>query len=456
MPTREPEAGRETWKTRLGFILAAAGWSIGLGNIWRFPFVTGKYGGGAFVLLYIICLIVVAMPLFIIEFSLGRASASSITTGYRKLAPRKPWFIGGLLGIVGTILIFSYYLMIMGWVAAYLFKTLKAEYFGMTAVEVSELFNSFAARSGEVILWQLGVLAIIGIIVSRGLVKGIERFNKIAMPILFLMLIGLGIYSITLPGGLKGVEFYLKPDFTKISGEAILAALGQVFYSIGVGFGASWVYGSYLSKNADVPGDSTRVALMDTLGAILAGFIIFPAAFAFGVSPDSGYNLIFVTLPNVFGKMPGGIVFGTLFFFFVTVAALTSAIASAECIASWLMDELKWDRSRARVKAVWLILMGCFILGIPSVLSFGKWSGISLFGFNIFGFIDYVSVNILLVIAGLTLALFVGWHLGIKKFMEMANEGAKNLRIKPFWGVLIKYVIPLLIVALFFGKIFEG
>jgi len=453
---REPEAGRETWKTRLGFILAAAGWSIGLGNIWRFPFITGKYGGGAFVLLYIICLIVVAIPLFIIEFSLGRASASSITTGYRKLAPRKPWFLGGLLGIVGTILIFSYYMMIMGWVAAFLLKTIKAQYFGMTAVQISQLFNNFTARSGEVLLWQIGILIVLGIIVSRGLVKGIERFNKIAMPILFLMLIGLGIYSLTLPGAARGVEFYLKPDFTKISREAILAAIGQVFYSIGVGFGASWVYGSYLSKSANIPGDSTRVALMDTLGAILVGLIIFPAAFAFGVNPDSGYNLIFVTLPNVFGKMPGGIVFGALFFFFVIIAALTSAIASTECIASWLMDELKWDRAKSRAKAVWLILIGCLILGIPSVLSFGKWRGINLFGLNIFGFIDYISVNILLVIAGLTLALFVGWHLGIKRFIEMANQGAKGIEIKPFWGILIKYIIPVLIVALFLGRILES
>ena len=448
--------GRETWRTRLGFILAAAGWSIGLGNIWRFPYVTGKYGGGAFVFLYLICLFVVAIPLFIAEFSLGRASRSSITTGLRKLAPRKPWFLGGWFGILSTILIFSYYTMIMGWVAAYFFKTIRGQYFGMTAKQVEELFNDFTARSFEVFSWQIGIYIVLGIIVSRGLVRGVEAFNKIAMPLLFITLIGLGVYSLSLPGAWKGVEFYLKPDFTKINSEAILAALGQVFLSIGVGFGASWVYGSYLDKKANIPGDSTRVGLMDTAGALLAGFIIFPAAFAFGVNPDSGYNLIFVTLPNVFGKMPGGIVFGILFFFLVTVAAFTSAIASTECIASWLMDELKWGRSKARIKAVLVTLVGCFILGIPQVLSLGSWSNFKLFGRNFFGLVDYVSANITLVIAGLAVSLFAGWSLGIKKFLETANQGAKGLKVKPFWGVFLKYIIPILILALFLGKIIGG
>lgn len=454
MPPRGELAGRETWRTRIGFILAAAGWSIGLGNLWRFPYVTGKYGGGAFVLLYLVCMLFVAIPLFVVEFSLGRASQSSITTGLKKLAPKKLWFIGGWFGIVGTILIFSYYTMLIGWVFAYLFKTIRAQYLGMNADQVSELFNNFAAKSGEVFLWQIGAYVILGIIVSRGLVKGIEAFNKIAMPVLFFMLVGLGIYAITLPGALKGVEFYLKPDFSKMGIEALLVALGQVFLSIGVGFGTTWVYGSYLDQKANVPGDSTRVALMDTLGAMLAGFVIFPAAFAFGVNPDSGYQLIFITLPNVFASMPGGIAFGILFFFIVTFAALTSAIASTECISSWLMDEMKWDRSRSRVKAVWICLCGCFILGIPIVLSFGPWSEIRLLGRDIFGIIDFITANIFLVVAGLTMALFVGWSLGIKRFMDIANQGAKKLKVQPFFGVIIKYFIPILIIALLLGNIF--
>jgi len=456
MSSREKNAVRETWGSRLGFILAAAGWSIGLGNIWRFPYITGKYGGGAFVLLYLISLIVVAMPLFIVEFSLGRASKSSITTGFRKLSPRGPWFIGGWIGILGNILIFSYYTMIIGWVIAYMFKTIRAQYFELTANQISEMFDNFTTSSGEVFLWQIFVYVILGVIVSRGLVRGIEAFSKIAMPILFLMLIGLGIYSLTLPGALKGVEFYLKPDFTKITGEAILVAIGQAFLSLGVGFGSSWVYGSYLDRTANIPGDVIRVALLDTLGALLAGLIIFPAAFTFGVNSDVGQRLIFVTLPNVFGKMPGGMVFGICFFFLVTVAALTSAIAHTECISSWLMDELKWDRSRSRVKAIWIIIIGCFVLGIPSVLSLSSWSSIKLFGLNIFSFVDHVSANIFLVMAGLIMALYAGWSMGIKRFMEITNEGAKGILVKPFWGVLIRYIIPIIIVALFLGKIFNS
>lgn len=454
MPLKTASTIRERWKTRLGFILAAAGWSIGLGNIWRFPYITGKYGGGAFVFVYLICLIIIAIPLFVIEFSLGREARSSITTGYKKLAPKKLWFIGGWFGVVGNVLVMSYYTMLIGFVAAYFFKTLRTQYLGMAADQVEELFNTFTASSGEVFLWQLGAYLILGVIVSRGLVKGIEAFCKVAMPVLFLMLAGLGIYSITLPGALAGLEFYLKPDFTKITTEAILIAIGQVFLSVGVGFGVTWVYGSYLDRKANIPGDSTKIALMDSLGALLAGFIIFPAAFAFGVSPDVGQRLIFVTLPNVFNKMPGGFVFGTLFFFLVAVAALTSAIASTESFASLLMDELQWDRTKSRAKAVWIVLLGIFILSVPTVLSFGPWRRFRMFGLDIFGFVDYVSANICFVLAGLCMALFAGWHLGIKKFMNMANQGATGLRVKPFWGIFIKYIIPLVILMLFVEKIF--
>jgi NSS family neurotransmitter:Na+ symporter len=447
---------RETWKTRFGFVLAAAGWSIGLGNIWRFPYVTGKYGGGAFVLLYLICLFVIGIPLFIIEYSLGRESQSSITTGLKKLAPKTKWFIGGWFAIIAVIFVFAYYSMLMGWVAFYLFKSLRAKYLGMSAEQIRAMYTNFTESPLEVILWQIGCLLVLGIIVSRGLVKGVEAFSKVAMPVLFLLLLALGIYSMMLPGAMKGVEFYLKPDLSKISFEAFLVALGQVFFSIGVGFGASWVYGSYLSKKADVPGDSTRVALMDTVGALLAGFIIFPAAFAFGINPGTGYDLIFVTLPNVFGQMPGGFVFGILFFFLVTVAAYTSAIADTECISSFLMDELKWDRAKSRAKAVWLTILGIFIISIPGVLSFGPWKHLKIGGQIIFGFVDSIATNVFLVLAGLSMALFVGWHLGIKKFMDMANQGAKGFRVKPYWGFLIKYVIPLVIISLLISNLVGG
>ena len=447
---------RETWKTRFGFVMAAAGWSIGLGNIWRFPYVTGKYGGGAFVLLYLVCLFIIGIPLFIIEFTLGRESQSSITTGFKKLSPKKPWFIGGWFAMIAVILIFTYYTMLMGWVAAYLFKSVRAQYLNMSADQIRTMYNNFTTNSVEVILWQIGCLIILGFIVSRGLVKGVENFSKVTMPILFLLLMVLGIYSLTLPGAFKGVEFYLKPDLNKISFEALLIALGQVFFSIGVGYGASWVYGSYLNKNADVPGDATRIALMDTVGALIAGFVIFPAAFAFGINPGSGYDLIFVTLPNVFGRMPGGFVFGILFFFLITVAAYTSAIANLECISSFLMDELKWDRVRSRTKAVWISIVGIFTLGVPGILSLGPWKEIRVNNQNIFGFIDSFATNVFLILAGLSLALFVGWHLGVKKFMHMANQGAKSIRVKPYWGLLIKYIIPLIIIILFITNLIGG
>jgi NSS family neurotransmitter:Na+ symporter len=444
---------RESWGSRIGFILAAAGWSVGLGNIWRFPYITGKYGGGAFLLVYLISLFIIAIPLFTIEFSLGRVSQSSITTGFKRLAPKRPWFITGWIGISANVLISSYYMMIIGWVIAYFFKTITGQYRGMSADQINGLFHKFTSSSGKVILWNIVVYVILGIIVSRGLVKGVEAFCKVAMPLLFLLLIGLGIYALTLPGALKGAEFYLKPDFTKLNGEAIIAAIGQVFLSIGVGQGGTWVYGSYLSKKANIPADSIKVALMDTMGAILAGLIIFPAAFAFGVNPDAGFKLIFVTLPNVFGRMPGGVVFGTFFFFLVAFAAITSAIAHAECISSWLMDELKWDRTKSRTKAILITLSGIFLIGLPSILSLGPMNKAKFFGLSFFSFIDYITANIFLILVGLLMAIYVGWSLKMKKFMETTNVGARKIRVMPFWGIFIKYIIPLIILALFFRKI---
>lgn len=440
---------REKWGSRIGFILATVGWSIGLGNIWRFPYITGKYGGGAFVLVYLVFLVLIAIPTFTTEISLGRESQSSPTTGFKKLAPGKPWSIGGWFGMLGGILIFSYYTMIIGWVVSYFFRTLSGSYSGMGSEQINQMFTTFTSSPGKVIIWQIAVMILLGIIVSRGLVNGVEKFSKIMMPILFFFLVGLSIYSLRLPGALKGLTFYLKPDFSKLTGEAYIAALGQAFLSVGVGQGASWIYGSYLDKKSDIPGDSLIIGSMDTLGALLAGLIIFPTAFAYGVNPDAGFGLIFVTLPNIFANMNGGVFFGTLFFFLVTIAAISSAIAFVEAIASWIMDQFNWDRSKSRVKAVWVAIAGSFLLGLFSVLAMGPLSHIKIFGKDMFSFIDYISANVFLILAGLIMVLYVGWSIGIKKFKKFTNEGAKRIMVQDYWGPWIKFVLPIVIFILF-------
>lgn len=440
---------REKWGSRIGFILATVGWSVGLGNIWKFPYVTGKYGGGAFVIIYLVFLALIGIPLFTVEVSLGRKSQSSPTTGFKKLAPGKPWVLGGWFGMLGGIFIFSYYTMIIGWVVAYLFKTITGSYFGMNPDNINQMFSDFTSSTGTVIIWQIIVMVILGIIVCRGLVNGVEKFSKIMMPILFFFLVALSIYALTLPGALKGLSFYLKPDFSKLNMEACLVALGQVFLSIGVGQGASWIYGSYLDKKSNIVGDSIIIGSMDTLCALLAGLIIFPTAFAFGVSPDAGPGLIFVTLPNIFANMTGGIIFGTLFFFLVTIAAFSSAIAFVEAISSWIMDQFNWDRSKSRIKAVWIAIIGTFILGIPSLMAMGPLSNIKWFGKDMFSFIDYLSSNIFLVLAGLIMAIYVGWSMGITKFKEITNSGTKKIKVKNYWGPWLKYVLPLVILYIF-------
>jgi NSS family neurotransmitter:Na+ symporter len=386
------------------------------------------------------------IPLMVVEYNLGRESRSSPITGPSKLTNKKILHLGGWFGAVGGIMIFSYYVMIIGWVLEYFVNSLTGTFTGMAKEEISAFFTTLTSNTSNVIIYELVILVILGIIVSKGLVKGIEKFTKIAMPAMCLLFIGLAIYVLTLPKAGAGLRFYLAPDFSKLSFEALLAAIGQVFLSIGVGQGASWVYGSYLDKNADLPKDTTKICLMDTGFAILAGLVIFPAAFSLGIEPDSGFSLLFTTLPNIFGRMTGGYLLGLLFFMGVLIAAITSAIAFTECISSCLMDQFNLDREKERKKAVWSTLGITFLLSIPSIVSFSVGKNIRWFGMDMFSFIDYTSANIFLILAGLFMAIYVGWELGIKKFMEQVNEGSTSFKVRSWWGPLLKFVVPAVII----------
>lgn len=439
-------AKRESWASRIGFIFAAASWSIGLGNIWRFPYITGQYGGAAFLLVYLAVAVVMGIPLMIVEYNLGRESQSSPITGNIKLTKNKFWQLGGIFGFIGGLMIFSYYVMIIGWVLKYAVAFLTGTFRGMNLQAISLWFDSLYTNTGTTLIYEILVLVMLGVIVARGLVKGVEAVAKVAMPLMVLLFAGLAVYSMTLPGAGQGLKFYLKPDFSKLSFSAVVAAIGQVFLSIGVGQGASWVYGSYLKKDADIPSDITKVVFMDTGFALLAGLVIFPAAFAVGVQPDAGFGLLFKTMPSVFATMPGGTIIGILFFIGVLIAALTSAIAFTEFLSSSIMDLFKMDRSKDRVKATWLSIAVTFALSLFSVLACGPLAHIKWFGMDMFTFFDVVSANIFLILSGLIMCLFTAWSIGFKKFKEQVNLGAEKIKVEDWWEPLIKYVVPAIII----------
>lgn len=445
---------RESWATKIGILFATASWGIGLGNIWRFPYLTGEYGGASFLLVYILISVIIGIPCMVIEYNLGRESQSSPITGNFQLTRNPIWRLGGIFGIIGGLMIFSYYVMIIGWVLAYFVNFIPNTFGGMDITAIGQHFDALCADSTKTLAYEAVVLIFLGVVVSAGLVKGVERVAKYGMPTLAILFILLAIYSLTLPGAFKGVEFFLVPDFSKMNGQGFLAALGQAFLSIGVGQGASWVYASYMKKTDDVPTMISQAVFMNIAVGILVGLIIFPAAFAVGVNPDSGFSLLFKTLPSIFNTLPGGHIVGLLFFFGVLIAAITSAIAFAECFASTLMDSLKWDRTTARRKATWIVIAFSFLLSLPSVLANGPLKDVRWFGMDMFTFMDYVSANVFLILAGLIMCLYTGWSRGFERFKDEANTGATRVHVRNWWKPLILYVIPIVIAINFIAANF--
>lgn len=432
---------RESWSSRLGFILATAGFAIGLGNIWRFPYLAGTNGGGAFVLVYVLIAVLVGIPLITAEISMGRQAQATPIVGLRALtgSPRSPWTLIAWLGLLAAFLIESYYFVILGWAAAYAVKVGNGSFAGDGPEQVAETFRGFIASTGEVELYAVGVMLLTGLVVSRGLREGLEKAAKWLMPILFLFLVALAIGSLTLPGAMAGLAWYLKPDWSAINASMALTALGQVFFSIGIGMAAAFVYGSYLEpKGGDVPGGAATVVAFDTLAALLAGLVIFPAVFAYGLAPDSGPGLLFVTMGNVFARAPAGALAGAAFFVLVFIAGFTSVIAVLEGLASTLSET--WGIRRP--VAIWGTLAALFVVGVPSALSFGPWSDVTPFGMDFFTLIDWVAVKICLPLGGLLIALYTAYGWGFDRFRAETNLGAGRITVQRAWKPFLKYVIP--------------
>ncbi|WP_443660537.1 sodium-dependent transporter [Clostridium algidicarnis] len=442
---------RENWGSRFGFIMSAAGFSIGLGSLWKFPYLTGKYGGGAFVFVYVIICILIGIPLFTMEMSLGRKTQLNAVQGMRSLTKKgSPWVLFGWFGVLSAFVILCYYIQIAGWTLAYLFKMISGQLSGLTAEGYSKVFSDFTSNTLSVSLFTIACIIITGIISSRGLEKGIEKACKIMMPALFVMMIILAIRSVTLPGAMEGLKWYLKVDFSKIDGSILLAALGQCFFSVGIASGGAFIYGSYLKKDSDIPTDASIIVSAVTAMGLLSGIIIFPAVFALGLSTDGGSSTLFVTMSNLFSKIPAGNVFGAMFFLLVLFAAISSVIGYLEPIVVVVSELFKVERK----KSVWLCLIAVFIVGFPTILAQGPWSHIQIGGRNLFDFADYLSGNILMPLGALILSFYTVFVWKFNKYREETNVGAKQLMVYKWWGMLVKFIIPVALVIIFITGLF--
>jgi NSS family neurotransmitter:Na+ symporter len=442
---------RESWGSRFGFIMAAAGFSIGLGNIWRFPYLTGVNGGGAFVFVYLIICVLIGIPLFTMEMSLGRKTQMSSVEGMRSLTKKgSPWVLFGWFGVLSAFIILTYYMQIMGWILAYLFKMISGSLAGLTAEGYTQAFADFTSNTGAVAGATLACVIIVGLISAKGLEKGIEKACKIMMPTLFTMLIILAIRSLTLPGAMEGLKWYLRVDFSKINGQVWLDALGQCFFSIGIASGGAFIYGSYLKKDSDIPTDGLIIIGFDTLAALIAGLVMFPAIFALGLEPDAGASLLFVTMSNLFSHLPAGSFFGGMFFLLVFFAALSSALGYLEPIVTTGTELFKMDRK----KAVWVSLALIFIIGFPTIMAQGPWADIKIGGRNFFDFADYLSGNIMMPLGALILSLYTLFVWKFDKYQEETNIGASKFKVYDWWAPLVKFVIPVALIIILITGMF--
>lgn len=451
---------RERFGSRLGFILVSAGCAIGLGNVWRFPYITGEYGGAAFVVLYLIFLVIFALPVLVMEFAAGRASQRSIARSYDELEPEGgKWHRFKWVGLAGNYLLMMFYTVVAGWMLAFMVKSAMGEFNGASTEHVASVFGQLLADPVQMTIYMLIIVAI-GVITTRaGLKNGVERVSKVMMVALFVVLVALCVRAVTLPGAEEGLKFYLMPDFGKLFagntpaeqwatfGDAVYAALGQAFFTVSVGMGSMAIFGSYIGKDRRLTGEAVRVGVLDTLVALMAGLVIFPSCFAFGVEPASGPSLVFITLPIVFNAMPLGQLWGTLFFLFMSFAALSTVIAVFETIMAFSMDQWGVRREKACLVNGALIAL----LSIPCVLGFNVLSGVAIPGIgDIQSIEDFLVSNNILPLGGLFLVMFVtskrGW--GWKNFLAEADTG-EGLRF-PAWSYrYMKYVLPVGIVIIF-------
>ena len=445
---------RESFKSRLGFLLVSAGCAIGIGNVWRFPYVAGQNGGGLFVLFYLLFLLCLGVPVLTMELAVGRASRKSIVEGYRTLQkPGHKWHLHGWAAIAGNYLLMMYYTTVSGWMVDYFGKFLTGTFSaGMDKAAVDGVFTAMLGNPGEMIFW-MALTVIAGFaVVSFGLQKGLERISKVMMGALLALIVVLAIHGLTLEGGMEGIKFYLLPSMKQVEnvggiGQVIVAAMNQAFFTLSLGAGAMEIFGSYMSKDNTLPGESVRICGLDTFVALMSGMIIFPACFSYGVEPDAGPALIFKTLPNVFVNMAGGRIWGTLFFLFMTFASFSTVIAVFENLLSFCIDTFHWSRKKAvAVNCVFVL-----VASLPALLGYNLLKDVRLIrGMDILDSEDFIVSNLILPLGSLMFLLFcvTKWGWGFDKYLAEANTG-NGLKLSPKWKPLFQFVLPVLIIFIF-------
>jgi NSS family neurotransmitter:Na+ symporter len=440
--------------SKLGVILATAGSAVGLGNIWRFPFMTGQNGGAAFILLYLGCVFLLGIPGMIAEFVVGRHAGTNAARAYRKVAGRTPWGITGYLGVFTSMIILGFYAVVAGWCLQYLFVSMAGALEG-DAQHVTDYFRSFSSNPWKPALWAVAFVVLTHLVVARGVRRGIERASKMLMPLLFVLLLVIVIASCSLPGAGKGIEFLLKPDFSKLSTSVMLEALGQAFFSLSLGTACLCTYSSYFSHRIKLARSATQIAMVDSFIAILAGLMIFPAAFAVGVSPDSGPSLIFVTLPNVFqqafSSVPVvGYIISVLFYFLLAMAALTSTISMHEIGTAFFHEEFHVSRSTG----AWVVTGACGLLAVFCSLSMGAMPSLQVMGSNLLDACDKLTAQYLLPLGSLLTCTLVGWYLPRRLVRhQLTNWGALPTTIYHVFLFLVRFVCPLGIIAIFLRQL---
>lgn len=441
---------REKFGSRLGFILISAGCAIGLGNVWRFPYIAGQYGGAAFILIYLLFLVIFGLPIMTMEFSVGRASRKSIAESFKALEPAgTKWHLFSFIGMAGNYLLMMFYTTVTGWMFAYFFKMLRGDFMGKTVEQVTAQFGELTSNPAAVIGFMVLTVALGFFICSLGLKNGVEKINKIMMVALLAIIVVLAVRSVTLPGAAEGLKYYLIPDFSKMEGrvgEVLFAAMGQAFFTLSIGMGSMAIFGSYIDKDRSLLGESLSISILDTFVAFTAGLIIIPACFAYGLEPGAGPSLIFQTLPNIFKEMAGGRIWGALFFLFMIFAAVSTVVAVFENIIAFGMDKWGWSRKKSCLINFFVVL----VLSLPCALGFNLLSGVQPLGAGstILDFEDFIVSNNILPIGSLVYVMFCclnkkGW--GWDNFIAEANCG-KGAKMPKWLYFYAKYIIPVIII----------
>lgn len=441
---------RATFGSKIGVILATVGCAVGLGNIWRFPYMLGENGGAAFLLIYFVCILILGMPVMITEFFIGRHTNRNAAGAFKVLSPGTKWSLIGYNGVLAAFLILGFYAVVAGWTLDYIVQAVSGNLSGKTAEEFKLDFELFSSGVWRPIGWTVAFITVTHIIIILGVEKGIERASKFMMPVLFFILIVLCIRSVTLPNAEKGLAFLFNPDFEKISSSVILSAMGQAFFSLSIGMGCLITYSSYFSKGTNLQWTAIQVTILDTLVALLSGIMIFPAVFSFGIAPTAGPELVFITLPNVFEQMPLGDIWSFIFFVLLALAALTSTISLHEVATAYVHEEHKMSRK----KAAWFVSCGILTLGIISSLSFGVLKDFTIFGLTFFNLLDYITAKIMLPLGGMMICIFVGMRVD-KKILkaELTNRGTVPFYFFNTYAFFTKYIAPILIGLVFLNEL---